>query len=177
MSTTLRFGFNSLRLKSARRNARDSPLLRLPAEIRASIWKHALEYPVVKVRPSSKRHRKSVRVNFGLLRICRQVYSETARLPHTLNTFSFSTHDDVTNFARRKKLDKLQKLSVRSNWITHSLDLVRSVLYHREHLPQLQEVELTMHDLPRSTDEKPKSEETLRSLFKGIRVRIHDTSS
>ena len=162
---TLCFGFKLLREKSTRRNARDVPLLRLPAEIRASIWKHALEYPIVKVRPSSERHRNNVRENFGLLRVCRQVYSETARLPHTLNTFSFSLgdmpHHDMT------KLNKVQKLSVETNWVV--LDAVCSYIFPLEDLPQLREVEVT---ILRGRGKEAETKKKLLAHLEGKQVRI-----
>lgn len=32
---------------------------------------------------------------FGLLRVCRKIYSETAPLPYSLNTFSFEYQEDI----------------------------------------------------------------------------------
>jgi hypothetical protein len=66
----------------------NSALLRLPREIRDCIWKHALGgniFPVAKKYSRSETYTimpKAARPSNGvaLLRTCRQIYSETARL-------------------------------------------------------------------------------------------------
>ena len=74
------------------RNARQSPLLRLPAELRAATWEHVLRgYTIRLVRPGNHCKLTPSRLRlmeclFALLRVSRQVYLETARLPYTLNT-------------------------------------------------------------------------------------------
>ncbi|KAF7446426.1 hypothetical protein Ptr902_09458 [Pyrenophora tritici-repentis] len=72
-----------------------SPLLRLPPEIRNRIWEFALGGMVYRVKnPDSDRHRKLAPspkqpAGISLLRVCRQIYAEAAMLPSLLNTISF----------------------------------------------------------------------------------------
>lgn len=79
----------------AERNSEASPLLRLPVEIRTRIFAYVLggnEYSVYKPKkkpvcaiegqPRGEAHR-----NLQVQRVCTQIYSETATLPFTLNTF------------------------------------------------------------------------------------------
>ncbi|KAI4916534.1 hypothetical protein J4E85_010189 [Alternaria conjuncta] len=74
------------------RNAEESPLLRLPAEIRAMIWKLAIGNPIIRpawggpIKPLKYRSPFEERASefpaprhrFALLRVCRQIYSEAA---------------------------------------------------------------------------------------------------
>ena len=81
---------------SGKLNATTSPLLRLPAELRNIIYKYALGGRVLRFsRAGSKNHSifhadtyDNPRI-LGLLRACRQTYSETALLPYQLNLFNF----------------------------------------------------------------------------------------
>ncbi|KAH4611199.1 hypothetical protein HBI25_120090 [Parastagonospora nodorum] len=72
----------------------NSPLLRLPAELRIKIWEYALggkEFRVfyVNSRESLFKTKPSEGNNvFALLRVCRQIYSETAPLSFAVNSFS-----------------------------------------------------------------------------------------
>ena len=68
-----------------------TPLLRLPAELRATIWDYALGGQVFKLMeqpsPASEWDAKLVPSNpepmksMALLRTCRQIYSETVSIP------------------------------------------------------------------------------------------------
>jgi hypothetical protein len=80
----------------------NSPLLRLPAELRNKIWEYALgamEFRLlyrssrkipVQPKPSEKKNA------FALLRVCRQIYSETAPLSFAVNSFSIRPHYRVS---------------------------------------------------------------------------------
>ncbi|KAH3914438.1 hypothetical protein HBH56_089250 [Parastagonospora nodorum] len=76
----------------------NSPLLRLPAELRIKIWEYALggkEFRLLSgsSRKSSVQPRPSEKKNaFVLLRACRQIYSETAPLSFAVNNFSIRSH-------------------------------------------------------------------------------------
>ncbi|KAI4701716.1 hypothetical protein J4E81_003456 [Alternaria sp. BMP 2799] len=74
----------------SKRNATASPLLRLPAELRNTIFAYALdhdtivlEHPVPRIRITDSRHKDAI----NLLYVCRQIYIETALLPYKLNRF------------------------------------------------------------------------------------------
>lgn len=94
---------------STERNA-TLPLLQLPAEVRNSIWKYVLGGQIIKpyiprrVEPDSPRRyvldtdeeatlsrglEKPDTHRFSLLRVSRQIYTETAVFPYTLSVFSF----------------------------------------------------------------------------------------
>lgn len=87
-------------MDSARQNQRDSPLLRLPAELRNQIFQYALGCKTwtFLVRES---HQQTVYVPsrlehaLALLAVCRQIYAETALLPFSLDTFSFDHYTDL----------------------------------------------------------------------------------
>ncbi|KAH6638235.1 hypothetical protein C7974DRAFT_451532 [Boeremia exigua] len=78
------------------KNNQDTPLLRLPPEIRNRIWEHTLGRSSFRAQVS-KQGRKNVAtmvslsdepgVGVALLRSCRQIYSEAAMMPICLNTF------------------------------------------------------------------------------------------
>ncbi|KAF2850756.1 hypothetical protein T440DRAFT_518050 [Plenodomus tracheiphilus IPT5] len=83
-------------IRITQENAKQSPLLRLPAELRNQIWELVLGGNICYVdrKPWSMHNRKRqsfrvTNVHSALLRICRQVYSETALLPFQLNEFCF----------------------------------------------------------------------------------------
>ncbi|CAO2656942.1 Nn.00g057450.m01.CDS01 [Neocucurbitaria sp. VM-36] len=84
--------------KELTKNNQASPLLRLPPEIRTEIWKYVLggkEYRVV-YEPNVRRfmlsqsHTEPVHA-MALLRTCRQIYSEAARMPVLHSNFSFTS--------------------------------------------------------------------------------------
>ena len=92
-------------MDSVKRNCTESPLLRLPGELRNKVWEFAMGGQYVKVPPcgeakggavtprSRLRPRASKYKNdklpsaFHLPEVCRQIYSETATLAYRLNTF------------------------------------------------------------------------------------------
>jgi hypothetical protein len=84
---------------SARWNQRNSPLLRLPAELRNLIFRFALggnTWSFVVREPYGQRiHNCSgFQHTFALLAVCRQIYVETALLPFSLRSFSFNDPED-----------------------------------------------------------------------------------
>lgn len=70
------------------------PLLRLPTEIRQCIWEYAIGSKIFltkKIRRihSFTPHDTKLSNGVALLRVCRQIYSETALLPCRLGIFTF----------------------------------------------------------------------------------------
>ncbi|KAI4926058.1 uncharacterized protein J4E92_006795 [Alternaria infectoria] len=87
-------------LKIARQNQRNSPLLRLPAEIRHLIFGYALGGKTFHIDYNEYQGiAKNMTVSkntLALLAVCRQVFAETALLPFSSNTFS-AIHPQVFN--------------------------------------------------------------------------------
>jgi hypothetical protein len=92
----------------AQRNATESPLLRLPREIRSIIWTYAVQVDLVRIQSKRQGPQRvtgcAVALNAGrthitgdrqrsafhLPEVCRQVYAETATLAYSTNTFLLS---------------------------------------------------------------------------------------
>ncbi|KAI4644823.1 uncharacterized protein J4E79_010958 [Alternaria viburni] len=88
------------------RNAAASPLLRLPPELRNSIFAYALYHERFVLDPpdSSGYVVKSRDKNLlSLLYVCRQIYSETAYLPYKLNSFEICRDSPVSLVAFLKR--------------------------------------------------------------------------
>ena len=121
---------------SVTRNATESPLLRLPPEIRNTIWYLTLTYELVKL-PSvwgtkggavRFRHDRDIDVPnldvfddnarqfeitssaFRLPEVCRQVYSETNLMAYSRSTFTF----DFFSLRRRHDLKELKPVQKRA---------------------------------------------------------------
>ncbi|KAF3046619.1 hypothetical protein E8E12_011254 [Didymella heteroderae] len=80
-----------------------SPLLRLPPELRNRIWEYTLGGHVfdVTTRGIFKRRKRIFKAKvwglpkntFALLGVCRQIYAETVLLPYRHNAFNFKSED------------------------------------------------------------------------------------
>jgi hypothetical protein len=93
------------------RNATQSPLLRLPAELRNKIFKLAVGGHTIHLYHTSTLFHTSVtdlkilyrdRHCFALLSVCRQIYLETALLPFSANTLSFHNKVCSTLFMKQR---------------------------------------------------------------------------
>jgi hypothetical protein len=81
------------------RNQQQSPLLRLPAELRNKIYGHVLGGFIISFRTSRPRHHCLIRFKVSrkigefkpsnLLLICRQINAEAQLLPFELNEFNY----------------------------------------------------------------------------------------
>lgn len=108
-------------------NASGSPFLRLPPEIRVRIYNFVLGGQQIWIGryPASidyQRHlhhgprfyhfntidREGRGLDIRLLRVCRQVFTETALLPYALNNFSFETHSVRKDFEKLVRPGKKQ---------------------------------------------------------------------
>jgi hypothetical protein len=101
VSNTIHTDVQTTDYGSTEQNRRDSPLLRLPGELRNKIYEHVLfegEYSNRDVNASDAINGKnppcerllsdSIPNRLGALRICQQTYEEAALLPFTLNVFN-----------------------------------------------------------------------------------------
>ncbi|KAF2036006.1 hypothetical protein EK21DRAFT_84386 [Setomelanomma holmii] len=89
---------DSKRREISTRNQRESPLLRLPSEVRNVIYELVLGGKTFKFKDAVNRGHASMvatseRHVLGLLYTCHQIYSEASLLPYSLNTFSFREFD------------------------------------------------------------------------------------
>ncbi|CAN9339028.1 unnamed protein product [Alternaria sp. RS040] len=78
-------------------NQRNSPLLRLPAELRNRVYEYALggheiwvTTPIPETKTKIYLDRWGDVPAFTLLKVCSQIYAEAALLPYSLNTFFFN---------------------------------------------------------------------------------------
>jgi hypothetical protein len=105
---------------STQLNATDSPLLRLPGELRNKIFEYVLgdldlHFTYAYGYQFDVRLETHQRNMLGLLFVCRQAHAETALLHYALNTFNFTLTEifDVKNFlqgmsaAQRKAIQRI----------------------------------------------------------------------
>ena len=91
----------------------NTPLLRLPAEIRRMIWEYVFSGSVWRARgyPEGK---KPLVKSLSILQTCRQIYSETCLLPYRVGTLSFSVYTlnwDIQGL-RGIKLQSIRKMEL-----------------------------------------------------------------
>jgi len=114
--------FQTLTCHSAQRNSNESPLLRLPSEIRSKIWEYAVGYHCIRIfdKTYSSRGFSAVELtrrsfpletggsfvwpNFALPKVCRQLYVEAAAMVYTLNNFSFFNKLAMDRFIKHRAL-------------------------------------------------------------------------
>lgn len=155
-------------LHSVRAN-QDSPLLRLPPEIRDRIWKYALGGKVFIARcysvgtmtcrfaPSAMESSNGV----ALLRTCRQIYSETAVYPSSLGTFACNDLKALKKSAKtlktyqRKQVAQLRLAcaSPGSIWSLFSCSALRQNVVPRKIFPALDRIEVSMYSVLDEEDE------------------------
>ena len=103
------------------RNASTSPLLRLPPEIRLRIYKHVfggqqlwMDFHGLQYSLSTSVHRYRMikdldrKLDIRLLRVCRQIFTEAALLPYTLNEFVFKSERGWRKFVNSMRPGKKQ---------------------------------------------------------------------
>ncbi|KAH7076491.1 hypothetical protein BKA63DRAFT_593897 [Paraphoma chrysanthemicola] len=149
------------------RGNQNSPLLRLPPEIRARIWELVLGGNILRSCHSGSGDYRQENYRFNppvsqpllgldLLRLCRQAYFETALLPYKMNTFHFdyigcgeSDAKYLKPFQRAEIVDiQLDTLSVRGLGFPFGIPLERIATegryrrYTLEFLPSLKRVKI-----------------------------------
>jgi hypothetical protein len=114
------------------RNQQQSPLLRLPAELRNKIYGHVLGGFIISFPTARPRHHCLIRFKFSrkiaefkpsnLLLVCRQINSEAQLLPFELNEFNYRIPETF-----KQMLDLLSDKQV------NAIDVLRmdtSMFYH-----------------------------------------------
>ncbi|KAA8616604.1 hypothetical protein PtrSN002B_006901 [Pyrenophora tritici-repentis] len=110
-------------MKIAKHNSNESPLLRLPGEIRTKIWEYAVGYHQIELcntdyathnwistelthvsSPLEVTTSGFVKPKYAVPAVCRQMYVEAAAMVYTLNTFSFDDQDAMDTFIRDRAL-------------------------------------------------------------------------
>ena len=99
----------------------NSPLLRLPAEIRNMIWTFALDcgQDIELLRHSELRFPHTLQNYMSLLFVCRQIHAETALLPYELKTFSMLSpgRSYLVKFLERRTIVQREVMaSVKWSW-------------------------------------------------------------
>lgn len=118
-------------MSSAQRNQRESLFLRLPAEIRCTIYEYALggkHYTTSKDLGGKTSNSRSLIAPhpLALLSACQQIYAETAVLPFRLNTFSFQVNLDLSKWADDLlpgQRDAVEALRFKRNYIDFELNI------------------------------------------------------
>ncbi|KAL1657100.1 hypothetical protein SLS61_000140 [Didymella pomorum] len=133
-------------VKAIKANSR-SPLLCVPPELRNCIWKYALgghvfEVPIRRIFKRRKRVNKAKvwdlpKNTFALLRVCRQIYAETALLPYKHNAFRFYSEDafDWAASLRAVQLNLISDIRIATIGAHHMLE-TNQISQQRSPLPE-----------------------------------------
>ena len=139
-----------LTILSIKHNSETS-LLRLPAEIRNLIWEYALGGRTIRCfalsfpTPTS---RIAKGANNALLRVCRQIYAETALSPYRMNTFSFDSFWSTQQWLRTEsKALPVQRQAIKTVRIKAVVDVSR-----QSHLSNETALEDIVKQLPHEAD-------------------------
>lgn len=132
-------------------NQKQSPLLKLPPELRNKIYDHVLEgmcVSLVKYNNSKPNHIEYIHSASGcaivgnplnLLSVCRQVYLEASLLPYTLNSFQIRysrAQEPQEDCLRSSQLEAVKKVALPAP--TGSVR--RLFINVLQHLPGIQEI-------------------------------------
>jgi hypothetical protein len=74
------------------------------------IWEHALGGQMIKL--GDRAEPTLVTDRFVLLRVCRQIYSEAAMLPHTTNTFCIKSAERYSDYAKAGLIKHVRHVKV-----------------------------------------------------------------
>lgn len=113
-------------IRSTIANSKNSPLLRLPTEIRDKIFRYAstAEDGIICINfPHARRRLLSGRETIILPRVCRQIYSESATLCYTENTFELLrvSGQEVHGWInRRSEAQKRVIRRIQLNWAAYN---------------------------------------------------------
>ncbi|KAF2874936.1 hypothetical protein BDV95DRAFT_303514 [Massariosphaeria phaeospora] len=121
LNTVLETGANLLRI--VKRNSAESPLLRLPSELRNQIWDYAVcgnqvlihdpphaTLPGVGGSYEIVGDSTTMPPNFKLPQVCRQTYVETGPLIYSNNTFRFQSGKALDHWIKRRALGQRRRV-------------------------------------------------------------------
>ncbi|KAF2030026.1 hypothetical protein EK21DRAFT_112319 [Setomelanomma holmii] len=164
-------------------NQRDSPLLKMPPEIRNRIYDFALGGLTFRLQPNDDNEKVANETKsknaIALLAVCRQLYAETAVLPTSLNVFS--SHSPIAIHSWTNAMRPANRASVTNLKLSicifkfkffHNL-VVRTYVMHRpdkgmfSNLPSLRHIQLCLivSDLTKSTKKELHTELTCDQLL------------
>ncbi|KAF2821700.1 hypothetical protein CC86DRAFT_426049 [Ophiobolus disseminans] len=154
-----------------KRNAEASPLLRLPAELRAKIWGYALTYEYIVLQRAncgsrlgklkggarSTAHNGRMEKELSALHLsetCRQIYSETATMAYELNIFHIGVIHDMnvslphlSQFpALKNAISKVEISEVISVWYNY-----RKMPLIRKHFPAMTQLSIRIDEVSRAS--------------------------
>lgn len=99
----------------AQQNQQQSPLLRLPAELRNKIFAYTLGGKTFKIIPGyydiPTMNATNSKYALALLQVCRQIYAETTLLPFSINTFSASSPHSLKRWVERLHPARAQSIT------------------------------------------------------------------
>ncbi|KAF2789250.1 hypothetical protein K505DRAFT_341422 [Melanomma pulvis-pyrius CBS 109.77] len=105
-------------LPIAQKNSTNSPLLRLPAELRNKIYRYALGDMRIVIGSTGKSD-----ITIGLPGTCRQIYAETGTMVYQLNVFDFVLRIDyLRDWAEhrlRSQLEAVRAIKVNDWYIMY----------------------------------------------------------
>ncbi|KAL1603993.1 hypothetical protein SLS60_005585 [Paraconiothyrium brasiliense] len=173
---------------SAQRNSTQSPLLRLPPEIRNKIWEYAIGGFNIKVfRTRSCEHLKELsyyaddlseklsRPTFHLHKVCRQAYVETAPLIYTLNTFGFYKVSAMDRWIKLRPIGQLQLItSIEVPFSYFSLYIQGLRTKFRKRFPNLKRIGLDEYGATHATKKDETVQESKPAIANILKEREGD---
>jgi hypothetical protein len=180
---------------STERNRSESPLLRLPAELRNQIFEYALHEHTGRTFQVDKRNihegrflKKPAFNALDLLQVSRQVYAETAALPVRRNTYFFVQQPNDTRFFNGlSTVHKAAITSVKLEFVRYDLEKLwlwdidvwsgfnSPEFAFLESLPGLRIVHVnvvTIWDYPLSLEDELRAEEIVTELQHDLRANL-----
>jgi hypothetical protein len=143
------------------------------------IWEFALGGSAVRPHSQLRAHTRAMTTTtethrFDLLRVCQQIYAETAMLPFTLNAFSFSWIRDLEDWANSGRLKHVHIIDIcmGTYMLQESYDWKR--YFPPTNLPALREVvaTLVLASVADKDGERVRAEKLLRTHLHDKKVEI-----
>lgn len=153
--------------KSAKESSTNSPLLRLPAEIREKIYHYALGDMRIPIGSTGKS-----KTTIGLPRTCRQIYAETGTMVYQLNVFEFgSDYVNMSNWSDhrpRSQLEAVRAIKV-DHWYIIHYHVVRESWRNSPRFPNIERVYL---ELPRGDSVNSRSCELVKRRIQAEKTNL-----
>jgi hypothetical protein len=108
--------------------------------------------------------------HFTLLRVCRQVYSEAAVLPYTLNRFCFASFTDLLANHDFGLLKHARDFRVRGKWFHLVQIKYNAARFHHVRTIEVEIFPPSPYDRP---EVRSRLKETVKEAFAGKQISIH----